>query len=73
MHEPFSKQQILDFSKMKEFADNNFIFDENGRKFSKWGENIVEKGEIARYEHFLFSKSVFERLVLQTCENHGLF
>ena len=36
------------------FADNNFKFDENGRKFSKWVENTVGKGEIARYEQFLF-------------------
>ena len=32
---PFSKQQILDSSKLKEFADDYFKFDENGRKFSK--------------------------------------
>ena len=34
-------------------------------------ENTVGKGEIARYEQF--SHSVFERLVLQTRENEGLF
>ena len=38
---------------MKEFADDNFKFDENGRKFSKWVENTVGKGEIYRYEQFL--------------------
>ena len=38
--------QILDSSKLKESADNNFNFDENGRKFSKWVENTVGKGEI---------------------------
>ena len=36
-------------SKLKEFADGNFKFDENGRKFSKWVESTVGKGEIARY------------------------
>ena len=30
---PFSKQQILDNSKLEEFAGNNFKFDENGRNF----------------------------------------
>ena len=30
--------QILDSSELKEFADNNFKFDENGRKLSKWVE-----------------------------------
>ena len=30
-------------SKLKEFADDNFKFDENGRKLSKWVENTVGK------------------------------
>ena len=38
---PFPKRQILDSSKLKEFADNNFRFDGNGRKFSKRVENTV--------------------------------
>ena len=38
---------------MKEFADDNFKFDKNGRNLSKWVENTVGKGEIARYEQFL--------------------
>ena len=60
---PFPKQQILDSSKLKEFADNNFEFDENGRKFSEQLENTVGKGEIAGYEQFLlypvFSKNLY--------------
>ena len=51
--EGFPKQQILDSSKMKEFADNNFKFDGNGREFSKRVENTVGKGEIAHFEQFL--------------------
>ena len=44
----------------------NFKFEENGRKFSKWVENTVGKGEIARYEHFfpfptVFSKDFYSR------------
>ena len=31
---------------MQEFVDNNFIFDENGRKFSDPVENTVGKGDI---------------------------
>ena len=50
---PITGQQILDPSKLKKFADDNFRFDENGRKFSKWVENTMGKGEIARYEQFL--------------------
>ena len=33
----FPKQQILDSSKLEEFADDNFELDENARKFSKMG------------------------------------
>ena len=40
-------QQILDFSKFKEFADDSFEVDENRRKFSKRVENTVAKGETA--------------------------
>ena len=36
-------------------------------------ENTVGKGEIARYEQFSFSLSVFKRLTLQTRKNQGLF
>ena len=43
LNEPFSKQQISDSPKLKEFADNNFKFDENGRQFSKRVENTVGK------------------------------
>ena len=34
MFKLFTTQQILDSSKLKEFADDNFKFDENGRKLS---------------------------------------
>ena len=42
---PTTKREILDSSKLKEFADDNFKFDENGRKLSKQVENTVGKGE----------------------------
>ena len=46
---------MLDSSKLKELADDNFKRDINGRKFSVRVENNVGKGEIARYEQsFLF-------------------
>ena len=40
---PFPKQQILDSSKLKEFADKSFEFDQNGEKFSKRVKNTVGK------------------------------
>ena len=52
-NEIFPKRKIIDSSKLKDFADDNLKFDENGRKFSKGVENTVGKGEIARYEQFL--------------------
>ena len=54
-------RQILDSFKLKEFSDNNFKFDENGRKLSKRVENTVGKGEIARYEQFLLFLQCFQK------------
>ena len=48
-------------SKLKGFADDNFKFDENGRKLSKPVENSVGKGEIARYEQFLLFPHCFQQ------------
>ena len=56
-----TRRQILDSSKLKEFADDNFKFEENGRKLSKRVENPVGKGEIARYEHFLLFSQCFQK------------
>ena len=67
---PFPNDKVKDFSTLKEFTDENFKFDENGKKFSIPVENTVEKGEIARCSS---SVSVFKRLALQTHKNHGLF
>ena len=43
------------------FADDNFKFHKNGRKLSKWVENTVGKGEIARYEQFLLFQQCFQK------------
>ena len=58
---------------MKEFAEDNSKYDENGRKFSTQVENTVGKGEIAHNEQFLLFHSVFKCLELQTRKNQGLF
>ena len=55
----FPNDNFLDSSKMKEFADDNFKFDENGRKLSKLVENTVGKGEIAHYEQFFLFPQCF--------------
>ena len=61
IHWLFPKRQNLDSSKQKEFADDNFEIDLKGGKFSKWLENTVEKGEIARYEQFLLFPQCFQK------------
>ena len=53
----------------KKIADDDFKFNEKGRKFSKWLENNVRKGDIARYEQFLLFPWCFEK----TRKNQGLF
>ena len=58
---PFPKQHILVTFRLKEFADNNFRLDENGRKFSKRVENTMGKGEIARYKEFLLFPLCFQK------------
>ena len=60
-YELSTKRQFLDSSKLKEFADDNFKLDENGRKFFKSVENTVGKGEIARYEQFLLFPQCFQK------------
>ena len=59
MINPFPIKEILDSSKLKDFAVYNFNFDDNGRKFSKQVENTIGKGEIARYERFLLFLQCF--------------
>ena len=63
---------MLDSSKLKEFAHDNFNSDVSGRMFFRQVENTVGKGEIARYEQFSFSHSAFKRLELKTRKKPGL-
>ena len=47
-------------SKLKDFADDNLKFKENGRKLLKPVENTEGKGEIAPFTT-VFSKDLFPR------------
>ena len=58
---PLPDDKILDWSKLKQSADDNFEFNVNSRKFSKLVENTVGKGEIARYEQFLLFPQCFQK------------
>ena len=64
---------VIYSTKPTEFADNNFRSDGNGINFSYRPEHTLGKGEIPRSERFHLSRSVFQRLTLQTLENWGLF
>ena len=66
---PITRRQILDSFKLKEFADNNFKFDENGRKLSKRVENTVGKGEIAHNEQFLLFQKCFQKACFPGASN----
>ena len=67
---PFPKE-ILESSKLIKFADDNFRFDENGRKYFKRLENTMGKGEIARFEQFLIFPQCFPDLYCRQIK--GLF
>ena len=58
---PLPDNKILDWSKLKQSAEENFEFDVDSRKFSKLVENTVGKGEIARYEQFLLFPQCFQK------------
>ena len=70
---PYPKGQILESSKLKELADDNLRFDENGNKFSKKVETLWVKDDLLFMSNFSCSHSVFKRLVPQTCKNQDLF
>ena len=61
LFQPFPRRQTLNSSKLKVFADYNFKCGEIGRKFSKWVENPVGKGEIAHDEQFLLFPKGFQK------------
>ena len=49
------------FFQTQRIADDDFKFDENGRKIFKRVENTAVKGEIARYEQFLLFPQCFQK------------
>ena len=58
---PFPNDKFFDSSQLKEFADDNFNFVENGRKLFKQVENTVGKGETACYKQFLIFPQCFQK------------
>ena len=62
-----SQTRNFRLSNFKKIAEDNFTFDENGRKFSNQVSNIMGKGEIAHYEQFLLFPQCFKK----TCTEKG--
>ena len=62
---PLPDDKMLDWSKLKQSADDNFEFDVNSREFSKLVENTVGKEEIAHYEQFLLFPQCFQKVCFQ--------
>ena len=65
--EELSHYQMTNFR--EELAYDNFKLNENSRKLSKWVENNVGKGEIARYEQFLLFPQCFQKACVKRCGN----
>ena len=55
-----------DSYEMEKFADDNFYFLKNGRKFSRGKKTLRKKEKLLVTSNFSFSHSVFKELVLQT-------
>ena len=73
LFQAFPKPQILDSSKLREFADNNFRLVEHGKEFSKGLKTVWEKEKLLVTSNFSFSHCVFTRFVQQTRKSKGLF
>ena len=57
----FPKRHILDSSKRKEFADDNFRFDEMTESSPEGQKTLWEKVKLLVTSNFSFSYSVFKR------------
>ena len=55
---------MLDWSKLKAFADNNLYVAQMMIYFFDRVENIVRKGENADYQHFLLFPQCFQKFFL---------
>ena len=60
----FPERQILDSSKLKEFADNNFRFHENGGKFYKKARKHCGKRRNCSFVWYLSSEQMKKKLVI---------
>ena len=57
---------------LNRLAEDNFKFDESGRKLFKWPENALGKEEIARYGQFLLFPQCFQKTCTADVHKPGL-
>ena len=69
---PGASKGVTVWEWVKEFADDNFKFNKNGRKFIKQVENTVGKREIVHYEQFLLFQQCFQKTCPANREKPGL-
>ena len=56
-----TRQEIVDSSKLKKFADDNFKLEEKWKKVIQTGRKHCGKRRNARYEHFLLFPQCFQK------------
>ena len=66
---PFPNERFYESSKLKEFAENNFKFDEMEQSSPRGSKTLWGKENFLITSNFSFSHSVFKRLILQTGKN----
>ena len=73
VREKSSNNKFKPLSKLKEFVNNNFEFDENGGKFSEMVEKrLWEKKETASFQQFLLFPQCFQKSCIADMEKPGL-
>ena len=70
---PVCKTTTSNSSKMKELADDNFKFDENGRKVLQTGRKHCGKRRNCSLQAISPFSTVFNSVILETRKNQGLF
>ena len=69
---PLPDYKILDWSKLKQIADDILKRIKNGKSVPSRVENIVRKGEIAFTSNFSFSHDVFHSYISLEHQNAAL-
>ena len=72
MFKPLPDNKILDWSKLKQIADDILKGIKNEKEEPYWVENIVRKGEISCYKQFLLFSQCFPQLYIFGASKCGI-